>query len=185
MKSLQSLVSTFAVLCLASIALAAPADIQDLLTEGQLAYQRGDLAKAKAAFSMVYQMDARNPVAIGYLRRIQVDEANKPKGNAAESQLAGLIIPQIQFKDATLGSTLEYLKKAVEKQSGGKQTVNFVVQLPAAQLNTQTVTLNLTSIPFTEALRYLADLANARVEYEKYAIKLLPKPATGAPAVAQ
>ncbi len=184
MKSLQSLVSTLAVLCLASVALAASLDVQDLLTEGQLAYQKGDLAKAKAAFELVYKMDSRNTVAIGYLRRIKVDEASKPKGNDQEKQLAGVIIPQIQFKDATLGSALDYLKKAVDKQSGGRQAVNFVVQLPAEQVNTQTVTLNLTNIPFTEAVRYLADLANATIVYDKYAIMVKPKAAAPAPVTA-
>jgi hypothetical protein len=145
---------------------------------------RGDLEKAKAAFEMVYQIDSRNQVAIGFLRRIKVDEQNKPKGNDQEKQLAGLIIPQIQFRDATVGSAFDFLKKAVDKQSGGKQAVNFVLQLPAEQVNTQTVTLNLTNVPFTEAVRYLADLAGASVAYDKYAIKVTPKNASPAPAPA-
>jgi len=110
-----------------------------------------------------------------------VDELNKPKGNDQEKQLAALIIPQISFKDATLGSALDYLKKSVEKASGGKQAVNFVIQLPAEQVNTQTVTLNLSNIPFTEAVRYLGDLANATIVYDKYAIMVKPK--AGAPTL--
>lgn len=182
MKSLPILACLFT---FSLSALAAALDTQELLTEGQLAYQKGDLARAKAAFEMVYKMDSRNQVAIGYLRRIKVDEQNKPKGNDQQAQLAALIIPQIQFKDATLGSALDYLKKAVEKQSGGKQAVNFVVQLPAEQVATQTVTLNLNNIPFTEALRYLGGLANFTAEYEKYAISLKPKAAVGGAPVAQ
>jgi hypothetical protein len=184
MKSLQSLVRTCAVLCLASVAFAASLDLQELLTEGQLAYQKGDLAKAKSAFEMVYRMDSRNQVAIGYLRRIKVDEASKPKGNDQEKLLAGLILPQVQFRDATVGAALDYFKRAVEKQSGGKQSVNFVVQLPAEQINAQTVTLNLTNVPFTEAVRYFAELANASIVYDKYAIMVKPKSAALAPVTA-
>ena len=188
MKSLQSLVSTCAVLLTATVALAASLDVQDLLTEGQLAMQRGDLAKAKAAFELVYKMDSRNTTAIGYLRQIKVAEANRPKGNDQEKQLAGLIIPKIQFQEATLDAALGYLKKAVEKESGGKLAVNFVVQLPA-EAKSQSVTLNLTNVPVTEALRYLGELVNATFVYEKYAIMLKPKTAAGAtataPAVAQ
>jgi len=189
MKSLQSLVSTCVVLLTATVALAASLDVQDLLTEGQLAYQRGDLAKAKSAFEMVYKMDSRNQVAIGYLRRIKVDEGSQPKGNDQEKQLAALIIPQIQFREATLGAALDYFKKAVEKQSGGKQAINFVVKLPAEQVNTQSVTLNLANVPVTEALRYMGELVNATFVYEKYAILVKPKTADAAtapaPAVAQ
>ena len=182
MKILQPFLGIVVASFLAATALAAAPEIQSLLTEGQTAYLRGDLEKAKAAFEMVYRMDSRNQVAIGYLRRIKVDEQNKPKGNDQEKQLAGVIIPQIQFRDATLGSALDYLKKAVEKQSDGQQAVNFVVQLPAEQVNTQTVTLNLTNIPFTEALRYLAESVNATVEYERYAIRVRPK-SSAPPAV--
>lgn len=182
MKSLQSLVGTLAVLWLSSVAFAAAPELQALLTEGQVAYQKGDLAAAKSAFSMAYQIDPRNPVVIGYLKRIKVDEASKPKGNEQEKQLATLVIPQIQFRDATIGSALDYLKKVVERQSGGKQAVNFVVQLPAEQVNTQTVTLNLSNVPFTEAVRYLAELAKATIVYEKYAIIVKPKTDPAAPA---
>ena len=184
MKSLQSLVSTCVVLLTATVALAASLDLQELLTEGQLAYQRGDLAKARASFELIYKMDPRNQVAIGYLKRIKVDEASKPKGNDQEKQLAALIIPQIQFREATLGAALDYFKKAVDKQSGGKQAINFVVQLPAEQVNTQSVTLNLANIPVTEALRYMGELVNATFVYEKYAIMVKPKVAGAAPAPA-
>jgi hypothetical protein len=183
MKSLQSLVSTCVVLLTATVAFAASLDVQDLLTEGQLAYQKGDIEKAKAAFEMVYKMDSRNQVAIGYLRRIKVDEASKPKGNDQEKQLAALIIPKIEFRDATLGSALDYFKKTVDKQSGGKQAVNFVVQLPAEQVNTP-VTLNLSNIPVTEALRYLGELVNATFVYEKYAVMVKPKSGAVAPVPA-
>jgi len=185
MKSSPIFAALFALVLSAADGWAASPELQQLLTEGQTAYMRGDLATAKSAFAMAYQMDPRNPVALGYLKRIKVDEQNKPKGNEQEKQLAALIIPQIQFRDATIGAALDYLKKAVAQQSGGKQSVNFVIQLPAEQVNTQTVTLNLSNVPFTEAMRYLADLANASIVYDRYAIMVKPKTASPAPAVAQ
>jgi hypothetical protein len=45
------------------------------------------------------------------------------------------------------------------------------------------VTLSLTNIPLTEALRYLGGLVNAKVEYDKYAIVI--RPAGGAAPVAR
>ena len=166
------------VLASMSVALSVSDEVQQYLTEGQTAYIRGDLAKAKSAFEMVYQMDSRNQVAIAYLRRIKIAEQGQPKGSDQEKLLSGLIVPQIQFHDATLVSALDYLKKAAEKSSGGKLGVNFVVQLPADQVNAQTVTLNLSNVPFTEALRYLGGLANFTPVYEKYAITLKPKAPT-------
>jgi len=158
-------------------------EIQQLLKEGQESYQKGDIEGAKSAFEMVYSLDSRNITAINYLTRIRAMKGTAPKGGVPiERQVASVMIPQIQFRDATLGSAVDYLKKAVVRESGGKVAVNFVVQLPAEQVATQTVTLSLSKVPFTEAVKYLASVANLDVEYQKYAIVLKPKGETTATA---
>jgi len=144
--------------------------VQDLIAQGRAAYMKGDLDTAKADFEMVYQMDSRNTVAIGFLQRIKIDQKSKPKYVPIDRQLATLVIPQIQFREATLGSALDYLKKAADRESAGKIGVNFVVHLPPEQVNTQVVTLNLSNVPFTEALKYLGTVAGLDFVYDKYAI---------------
>jgi hypothetical protein len=67
------------------------------------------------------------------------------------------------------------MRKAAIRESGGKLAVNFVVQLPADQVNTQTVTLNLSRVPFTEALKYLGTVGSLDFVYDKYAIIVRPK----------
>ncbi|EDY16877.1 hypothetical protein CfE428DRAFT_5686 [Chthoniobacter flavus Ellin428] len=141
---------------------------------------------------MVYTLDSRNITAINYLTRIRAMKGARSRRAVCpiERQVASVMIPQIQFRDATLGSALDYLKKAVARESGNKVAVNFVVKLPAEQVATQTVTLSLSKVPFTEAVKYLASVANLDVEYQKYAIVLKPKAdgtasattTTGAPA---
>ncbi len=158
--------------------LAAPTEVQQLLTEGQTAFTRGDLAAAKSSFEMVYRIDPRNQLAIGYLLRIKAAEASKPKGIDQEKQLATLILPKVELKEATLGSALDFLKKAVDKQSEGKLAVNFVVQLPDDQVKTQAVTLSLSNVPFPEVLRYLGGVAGLNFVYDKYAIIVKPQAAT-------
>ena len=66
--------------------------VQQLLTEAQKAYMSGDLATAKRYFQMVNQADPRNVTAVGFLRRIAVEE-KKGTGNTTERQLAGVILP--------------------------------------------------------------------------------------------
>ncbi|MEA3213506.1 MAG: hypothetical protein QOE70_6563 [Chthoniobacter sp.] len=167
MKALQTL-SLVSFLTFASGALAAePAT--ELLSEAQTAYLRGEIDSAKAKFESVIKLDPKNQVAIGYLRQIRAKEAEKGAGGSQEKQLAKLIVPTVQFKDATLTSALEFLKQQVPKLTDGKQAVNFVVQVPEAQANTA-ITLNLTSIPFTEVLKYIGSLANVSFVYDKYAI---------------
>lgn len=177
MKSLQILACVLSLVVAPAVFSADAPEVQEYLREGQAAFVSGDYAKAKAAFQMVYSIDPRNLTAINFLKRIKVAEGSQPKYTDQQQSLAGVIIPQIQFRDATVGAAFDFLKKAVEKQTGGKQAANFVLQLPAEQVNTQTVTLNLTNVPFTEAVRYLAELVNATVSYDRYAIMIKPKSA--------
>lgn len=148
------------------------ADVQRLLSEAQTAMIRGDLETAKRSFQIVYQLDPKNAVAIGGLRQIAVQEAKSGGGASIEKQFAQVILPQVQFKEATFTEALDFLKKKVTEASGGKQTANFVVQ-PGIDQNAK-VTLSLTNVPFTEALRYMAELVSAKAEYQKYAIVIRP-----------
>jgi hypothetical protein len=154
---------------------------QEFLTAAQVAYQKGDVATAKRNFEMVYKINPRNAVAIGFLKTIAAN-ATKDNGAAAvERSLTALIVPQIQFKEATLGSALDFMRKKAEELSGGKQSVNFVVQ-PGVDRDGTHVTLALREIPFTEALRYMGDLANVSFEYQKYAVVVKSKGGAGGAA---
>jgi hypothetical protein len=177
MKPLQIVACSLALALATAVHAANPPDpeIQKLLTEGQAAYMKGDVEGAKSAFEMVYSMDSRNITAINFLKKIAAEKGTKKGPVPIERQVASVMIPQIQFKDATLGSALDYMKRAVNKESGGKVAVNFVVQLPPEQINTQTVTLSLSQVPFSEALKYLGTVASLDFVYEKYAIKVVPK----------
>jgi hypothetical protein len=193
MKSLQSVLAIGAVLLTSTVVFAAPPfgstpspsllgtpaptsqEVLGLIAEGKAAYQKGDIEKAKAAFETAYSMDSRNVTVINFLRQIRAVEATRPKSVNRERQLSAIIIPKIQFREATLSSALDFLKKEVDRLSGGRAPVSFVLQMPAEQANSLTVTLNLTNIPASEAIRYLAELAGATVTYDTYAVVLKPK----------
>jgi hypothetical protein len=149
-----------------------------LLSEAQTAYLRGDFETAKRNFELVNKLDPRNQTAIGYLRMLKARETKTGGGAKQEKELQALIVPQVQFHEATLGSALDYLKQQVTKLSDGKTSVNFVVQLPDEKVKSTTVTLNLTKIPFTEVLRYVGEIANVTFTYEPYAIAVRPKAPT-------
>ncbi len=174
MKTLQFLSAVTLLLVTLPSAMAAPNEVQTLLTEAQTAYMRGDIEGAKANFQMVNKLDPRNQTAIAFLRRIQVEQAQKGGAGAVEKKLAAIIIPNIEFKEATLRETLEFLRKKVNDMPNNQQPVNFVMQLPDEQAATAKVTLNLTNIPFTEVLRYIGGLAGVSFAYDKYAIIVRP-----------
>ena len=149
-------------------------NVQSLLSEAQTAYMRGDVDTAKATFEMVNKLDPRNQTAIAFLRRIQVEQAAKGGAGSIEKKFAAVVIPTIEFKDATLREALEFLRKKVNEMPGDKPQVNFVMQLPEEQATAARITLNLAGVPFTEALRYVGGLAGVTVAYDKYAILVKP-----------
>ena len=160
---------------LATFALTAGAEsVQQLLSEAQTAYLRGDMETAKRNFELVNKLDPRNMTAIAYLRTMKAREVQAGAGAVQEKQFSAIILPKIEFREATLGSALDFLKQQVNKQTGGKQIVNFVVQLPDEQVKAQTVTLSLANVPFTEVLRYIGTLTNTTFTFEKYAIAVRP-----------
>jgi hypothetical protein len=182
MKLLPTLM--FAALVLSTPAgFAAGESLQQILSDAQTAYLQGDMVTAKRNFEIVIQLDPKNQVARNYLRIIQSQLAAAPKGSQIEKQLSTVILPKVDLKEATLGSVFEYLRQQVPKVTGGKSTVNFVIQVPDADLQTKQVTLQLTSVPFTVALKYLCDLAELQAEYQQYAIKITPRGAGAKPIV--
>jgi hypothetical protein len=154
---------------------------QQLLVQAQNEYRQGDMTAAKRDFQAALQLDPRNQTAINFLRQIAVTEkAPASKIPSQEKQVAGLIIPKVEFKEATLASALDSLKGSVAKLSDGKASVNFVLQLPADKLQTP-VTLSLANVPFPDVLRYLGTVANVEFAFEKFAVVVRPA-ASGATA---
>ncbi len=164
-------------------------ELSDLLTEAQRAYLRGELTAAKEKFEIVQKLDPQNRIAVSSLRRIAADEAKKAAeqgpGNATKVALTKLIMPKIDFREASLAEALEFLRQKGNQLDDGKTAINFVVQLDDAAKATK-ITLSLSNVPFSEILRYIGDLARVDFVYDRFAIFVKPKgataPATAAPA---
>ncbi|HEX8296874.1 MAG TPA: hypothetical protein VF593_11270 [Chthoniobacteraceae bacterium] len=182
MNAPQLRVLALAIVFLAASETFAATASQELLSEAQTAYLRGDTVAAKAKFESVVKLEPKNETALGYLRVIRAKEEKENKHGSQEKQLAGLIVPAVQFREASLSASLDFLKQQVAKLSEGKQSVNFVLQVPDEVAKANSVSLNLNNVPFTEVLKYVGSLANVRFVYDKYAILVQP---AGAGASAQ
>src|SRR5580765_2375468 len=103
MKLLPMLViASLAIVPLSSMA-QAPNTAQ-LITEGQAAYVKGDYATAKKNFELVNELEPRNVTAINYLRLLAQRSTKVVAGEGIDRQLARVILPKVELKEATLGS---------------------------------------------------------------------------------
>ena len=126
-----------------------------------------------------------------YLRRIAAEEAKETatKGppNATKAMLEILTLPKVQLNEASLGEALEFLRQKGNQLGEGKVAINFVLMIDEKAKETK-ITLSLQSVPFTEVLRYIGELANVQFSYDRFAITVKPKIAAAeakAPAPAQ
>ncbi len=154
----------------------------EIFTQGQAAFNKGDLESAQKHFEMVYRLDPHNAQAVSYIRRIKASGIGADATNRAkrEKELGSVIIPKVEFREATLGTALEYLKQQAAKAAPNIAPVSFV--LPDDSIKMTPVTISLGQVPLTEVLRYLGELAGANVTYEQYAVVIRSKKASPATA---
>ncbi|TCO89415.1 beta-lactamase regulating signal transducer with metallopeptidase domain [Chthoniobacter flavus] len=69
-----------------------------------------------------------------------------------------IIIPKIEFREATLNEALEFLRKKAMEFDPDKTGVKISVK-PGVESNDMRITLSLSNVPLIEALKYVTDLA--------------------------
>ena len=113
---------------------------------------------------------------------------NAPSAGSRVSQAAltarELILPRVEFRQAALPEALAYLEKLARAVDPRKAGVNVVLDAPP-QMREAKISLSLAKVPFGDALRYAAGLANLVVEEEPYALVVAvpkPKPSERKPA---
>jgi general secretion pathway protein D len=151
---------------------------------------------------------------VGTTGIIRQDSISQRNNDEMIAKLNRIIIPQIQFRDATVREAIDFLKqKAYEldpETDPAKKGVNIVLKLepsgavtavaPAATPSEPAIpglepepaaapalvrepgtgppeariTLSLSNIPMSEALRYIAYLANLKVKVDPYAVSIVP-----------
>ena len=153
---------------------------QQVYAEAQRAYLGGNLEVAKQKFLLALELNPKHQPVQNYLRMIRAQEEQAGGANPQQKELQALVLPQVKFREASLDSALEYLKQQAAT-SAGKTQVNFVSQLPP-EMAEKKVTLNLTNVPFTEALRYLGEVGGVTFEIQRYAVLVKPRAGQG-PAI--
>lgn len=147
-----------------------------VLNDAVRAFHGGDYETASALFQTVLASDPKNQAAQNYMRMIQ---AQQKSGNSLPAALKKILLPKVEFQDATPREAFDYIAQQVQKQSGGKQSVNVVWMVPEGL--GKRVTLSLQNIPAFEALRYISEASGLQLEYDNFAVKIKPAdPSTAA-----
>jgi len=99
---------------------------------------------------------------------------------AVQDKAAKIILPEVNFHDATLPEAINFLRIKSRELDPAKSGINLLVSSggnPDAKL-----TMNLTDIPLSEAVKYIASLAGLKVRLIPYAIMLEDPSTNDSPA---
>ncbi len=142
----------------------------DMMAEAVRAYQTGDYTTAKSLFQSMVSLNPRNTAAKNYLGMIAQKERSGP---GIEARLKQIILPKADFQNTSPREAMTYVSQQVNKSITGDQKLNIVWLVPA-NVETPQVTLSLQNTPANEVLRYIAEMAGLKLDYEEYAVKVTP-----------
>jgi hypothetical protein len=140
--------------------------------DGLIRQQRYDEAEA-AALDLL----ARSPNderAITYLRLIQASRL------ALEAPLQKMIVPKIEFREATLSDVLAFLHQISGELAANKKPLSFVFHAPSGT-PVPTVTLSLQNVPMLDVLRYVTATTGLAYKIEAHAVVIYKQPPAPAP----
>jgi len=101
--------------------------------------------------------------------------------SAINRKLDEIIIPKIDFSDATIREAIDFLKQRAVALDTGEQDpsrrgINIVLKLaPNAPEAEQRISLSLTDIPLRVAIDYVAKAANLKLKVEPFAVVVVPQ----------
>jgi beta-lactamase regulating signal transducer with metallopeptidase domain len=118
---------------------------------------------------------AATPGATATPRLITYDARNT---DDIRNKLNNLIIPSVNFHDATLREAVDFLKtKSIELDTAEpdptQRGVNIVLQFDST-VDTPRITLSLNNVPLIEALKYVCQLTNGKLKIDPYAVSIVP-----------
>jgi hypothetical protein len=162
---------------------------QDLYTESVKLFDEGRYAEAAIGFEAVLKQRPNHVYARSYLgkSRAAITQGAGLK-QTVELRLSKVIVPEINFQEASLGDVLQYISVRTGELTSGQLTPNVIYKGTSEQRENTRITLSLRNVPMTEVIRYVGQLSNTRFAYEEHAVVAEPTssaaPASTAPAAA-
>jgi len=148
----------------------------DALQAAMEAYRSKDWTTAKTLFEEVLRSQPNNAAARTMLKTAM---ENDIKARASARELEKIILPEVKFNEVTVREAFVYLSQKIGAARGDNKPYNIIVTVPDEVLKDKSVTLALTSIPATDAIKYVAELANLQVTFDQFAVKISQPTAKG------
>jgi len=118
---------------------------------------------------------------VGASTIIEQPQINVGGSSAVNRKLDDIIIPKIDFNEATVREALDFIKLRAaaldtNEQDPARKGLNIVLKLsPDAPEAASRITLSLSDVPLRAAIDYVARAANLKLKVEPYAVVVVPQ----------
>jgi hypothetical protein len=148
---------------------AATVSPQTLYERGLVAMNQGDVITAEKNLRAALQAQPQHPHARYSLNQLLLHR-DKIAARYRENMMKQTKIAKVEYADASITECLDSLSSLVKTATAQKFTPNFIIKDPGAKLSSRRVTLNLSNIPASQVLAYIASFAQCTIVYEEHAI---------------
>ncbi len=138
---------------------------------------RGDMSRQ---ISKAWELPVRK-FDVGASQIIEQPQIDTRGTASINRKLDEIIIPKIDFRDATVREALDYIKQRAAsldsvEQDPARKGINIVLKLsPDAPESASRITLSLTDVPLRAAIDYVARAANLKLKVEPYSVVVVPQ----------
>lgn len=153
-------------LCAPSAVVRADDDLHLIYQEGRAAFYAKQYDLAREKLSQVLAKNPTHPETRAMMAHIE--QLLGADNTLLRKSYEKVIIEKFEVDNAELSEAIQALRILAKNASGGKVIPNVIIKSP--DLGKKPVTLSLAKIPLSEALNYLAQLAGARLHYDKTAV---------------
>ena len=168
MKTLLLFIAGAALLIAPAATLRAEDDLHVIYQEGRAAFFAGQFDVAREKLSKVL---AKNPNHVETRAMMaQINQQIGPDNSILRKSYEKVILPKFEVSDVTLDEALQALRILARNASKGAVVPNIILKNP--EIGKKPVSLNLTSVPLSEALNYLVQIAGAKLSYEKSGVMI-------------
>ena len=161
-----AVVGLAAFLCISAAAIAADQkEVAQLFEPGRAAYYKGDFETARLLLTQVL---AARPDHFETKALLAGINASNKAPVSVQKTYSGIVLPKVDFHEASLTEAAQALATLGKNASGGKVTPNIIVRPKAGE--GAKITLSLSDVPLTEAIRYVAEMVQCKAQYDKHAV---------------
>jgi len=156
---------------------AAPVEVDygAVYKEGVALYNAQKYREADAKFLQVLRKYPQHPQSGRYRSMLRIELRKLAAQPAMKKALAKLTLPKADFEEAPLFEVLEFATRKAKELSGGKTHPGLVI-IGGNPVRDRLVTIQVSQMPLDKFIEFAVQQADARVEFDPYALKVKPNP---------